>query len=286
MKKFGKYMLFSSLLAAGLIMGNGQADASSSSTNTVNIQVNSNLIDFPDAEPFLDQNYSTQVPVRMLADEMNYTIKVFKSGKETVVKLSKGGTTIRIQTNQTTAVVNSSKVSLGTQVFIRNDRTYVPIRFVSEAMGYDVTWKKDLMLAMISTTGKTYSPALVPNDHVKGTSIVNEAMKHIGVPYVYGGSTTSGFDCSGLVKYVFDKYGVSLPRTAATQYNQGSSVSKGNLQQGDLVFFKTTGSSISHVGIYVGNNNFISATSSSGVKIDSLDNTYWGPKYAGAKRVL
>lgn len=80
--------------------------------------------------------------------------------------------------------------------------------------------------------------------------------------------------------------GISLPRTTLTQWQAGSSVSRSDLQIGDLVFFKNTyRSGISHVGIYVGNNNFISATSSRGIAIDSLSSSYWGPKYAGSKRV-
>ncbi|WP_454191959.1 C40 family peptidase [Paenibacillus sp. Marseille-Q7038] len=286
MMKFGKCMLLTTLLGAGLVLGNSQVDASSSGSNSVNVQLNDSLVNFEDASPFLDNNDRTQVPLRKLAEEMNYTVSSSKSGSTTTVTIKKNGTTIKIKTGSTTATVNGKSVSLDTQVFIRSSRTYVPLRFISEAMGNDVVWKKSYSLAMVNTTGKTYSPILVGNDHVKGTSIVQEATKYIGTPYVYGGSTPSGFDCSGFVKYVFEKHNVSLPRTAASMYKTGTSVSKSNLKQGDLVFFNTTGSSVSHVGIYVGNNSFISATTSSGIKIDSLSNTYWGPKYVGAKSVL
>lgn len=116
--------------------------------------------------------------------------------------------------------------------------------------------------------------------------VVEKAKEFVGVPYRFGGNTPSGFDCSGFIVYVFDQFGIELPRTSAGQFEYGTSVEKSDLQPGDLVFFKNTyKAGISHAGIYVGNNKFISATSSSGVQIVSLSNTYWGPRYAGAKRL-
>ncbi|SDJ17895.1 C40 family peptidase [Salimicrobium halophilum] len=110
--------------------------------------------------------------------------------------------------------------------------------------------------------------------------------QYIGVPYVFGGTTPSGFDCSGFTQYVFGKMGISIPRDTLSQYDTGQSVSRSNLQEGDLVFFKNTyRRGISHVGIYAGNNKFYNATSSRGIQLVSLSNPYWGPKYAGAKRV-
>ncbi|SIS38397.1 C40 family peptidase [Salimicrobium flavidum] len=110
--------------------------------------------------------------------------------------------------------------------------------------------------------------------------------QYIGVPYVFGGTTPSGFDCSGFTQYVFGKMGISIPRDTLGQFSTGKSVSRSNLQEGDLVFFKNTyRRGISHVGIYAGNNQFYNATSSRGVQLVSLSNPYWGPKYAGAKRV-
>ena len=117
--------------------------------------------------------------------------------------------------------------------------------------------------------------------------IISTAKKYIGVPYLWGGSTPSGFDCSGFVQYVFKQHGITLPRTSKEQWNVGTSISKSALQPGDLVFFANTYTTgISHLGIYVGNNQFIHSSSSKGVTITSLDNSYWVTRYYGAKKVL
>lgn len=112
------------------------------------------------------------------------------------------------------------------------------------------------------------------------------SQKYLGVPYVYGGTTTSGFDCSGYVTAVFREFDVSLPRTSSSMYGVGKSVDKNDLVPGDLVFFNTSGSGISHVGIYFGGGKFIHSQTGKGVSITDLnDKWYWGNRYVGAKRV-
>ena len=118
-----------------------------------------------------------------------------------------------------------------------------------------------------------------------GSKVVNQAYQYIGVPYVFGGNTPSGFDCSGFTKFVFARNGITLPRMADEQYRLGSAVARAELVPGDLVFFSTYEPGVSHAGIYVGNNQFISATSSNGIHVDSLNSEYWGSHYIGAKRI-
>ena len=137
------------------------------------------------------------------------------------------------------------------------------------------------------STGTPVSPsALKGNTANLAQRIIATGKKYIGVPYVWGGSTPSGFDCSGFTQYVFRQHGIQLPRTSAQQYSVGTWVAKSNLRPGDLVFFNTSGSGVSHLGIYLGNGDFLHASSSKGVMISQLSNSYWAPRYVGAKRVL
>lgn len=136
---------------------------------------------------------------------------------------------------------------------------------------------------VLSLTGLTGTPKASASDF---DSLYSSARSYLGVPYRYGGTTKSGIDCSAFTQVVFKENGVSIPRTTGQQFSIGTSVSKRNLQQGDLVFFNTSGRGVSHVGIYVGNNNFIHASTSRGVMISSInDPYYWGSRYVGAKRV-
>ena len=121
---------------------------------------------------------------------------------------------------------------------------------------------------------------------VKGKEIVSRAAKYKGVPYVFGGTTTKGFDCSGYVQYVFKDCKAKLPRLADEQALQGIFVTQKQLRPGDLVFFTTYAAGASHVGIYAGDGQFWSASSSKGVILSSLKDDYWKQRYYGARRVL
>lgn len=117
-----------------------------------------------------------------------------------------------------------------------------------------------------------------------GNTIVKTAFNFIGVPYVFGGSTPSGFDCSGFVQYVYRMCGVKIPRMAHHQYYAGTPIGRKSVRPGDLVFFETYTQGISHVGIYIGDNKFIHASSKGAVRIDSLGAAYYTSAYRGAAR--
>lgn len=107
-----------------------------------------------------------------------------------------------------------------------------------------------------------------------------------GTPYRFGGNSYHGIDCSALVQNIFhESFNIKLPRTTETQVKLGFHVYRDELQIGDLVFFKT-GRNSRHVGIYIGNNEFIHASTSKGVITSSLDNVYWKPRYWQAKRII
>ncbi|MGM8215938.1 LysM peptidoglycan-binding domain-containing protein [Bacillaceae bacterium W0354] len=117
--------------------------------------------------------------------------------------------------------------------------------------------------------------------------LVSDLNSYTGVPYVWGGTSPSGFDCSGFVYFMFNKHGVDMTRsTSSALYNMGTKVSRSDLQPGDLVYFAVNRSgTISHVGFYTGNNSFVSATSSKGIWEYSMDNNYWSKYYVGANRI-
>ncbi|MBQ7502380.1 C40 family peptidase [bacterium] len=116
--------------------------------------------------------------------------------------------------------------------------------------------------------------------------LLAQAKSYMGVPYVWGGASPSGFDCSGYVQYVYGQVGIDLPRTADVQFNAGDKVDAGEEAPGDMVFFETYAPGASHVGIYLGDGEFIHASSSGCVRISSLEEDYFKARYLGAKRVL
>ena len=132
-------------------------------------------------------------------------------------------------------------------------------------------------------------PVVAPADPAKANAVLMRAISLVGTPYRYGGNTPEGgFDCSGLVNYVYrDMLDLRLPRTSrALAEFQGPRIAPERLASGDLVFFGS-GGSVTHVGIYVGDGRFVHAPSTGGtVRLDRLDGPYWRNHYSGAKRVL
>ncbi len=149
--------------------------------------------------------------------------------------------------------------------------------------GYTGYVRSDLLVLTEVPPANSYS-----SYNSLGSQIVNYAYNFLGVSYVWGGTTPSGFDCSGYTQYVMRQFGYTINRTAAQQLSNGYSVSKSQLQPGDLVFFANTYASneaATHVGIYVGDGYFIHAASG-GVKVTALSDSYYASRYVGARRII
>ena len=126
-----------------------------------------------------------------------------------------------------------------------------------------------------------------PARGVTGEAILADARAHTGTAYRAGGATPAGFDCSGFVQFLYGQVGVALPRTAEAQFDNGRDVRERDITAGDLVFFRTDGRRVSHVGIATGDGRFIHAPNArSRVRIDRLDTAYWADRYAGARRIV
>jgi cell wall-associated NlpC family hydrolase len=117
-------------------------------------------------------------------------------------------------------------------------------------------------------------------------TVIFASLQQVGVPYAYGGASPAGFDCSGLVQYVFANAGFPLPRTAAAQHAAASPLPLTDAAPGDLLFFRDRGTT-SHVGIYVGDGRFVHAPRTGrNVALDRVDDDYWRRRFAGAGRVI
>lgn len=161
--------------------------------------------------------------------------------------------------------------------------------------------RSDFITIIADSTANAASEVAGVSDTRNGVQLTDEqltlrqklikfALQYVGYNYVYGGSSpSSGFDCSGLVYYVFRQFDYNITRTATTQYSQdGACISKSELAPGDLVFFSSNGGySTTHVGIYIGDNQFVHAsTPKIGVVVSRLDSTYYTNVWYGAKRIL
>lgn len=140
----------------------------------------------------------------------------------------------------------------------------------------------------IHVIGEQYASPIDHQNEARNEKIVNQALNLAGTHYKYGGNNPiTGFDCSGFVRYVYQKAAnVTLPRTASGMSKHGKSIQKNALQAGDLVFFNTTNYANSHVGIYIGNDQMIHAPRTGrSVSLVSIENPYWAKRYNSAKRI-
>jgi peptidoglycan endopeptidase LytE len=278
---FSKKLYLSCAFFVFGLVGLSHASTAEASSAEVKVQVNDSLLPFSDAQPFIDEGSKLQIPLRTLIEQLGYRVDWSMDKQTVTVTVAKDKMTVVLRTGDSTAQINGKPVKLESPAQFIEGKVYLPLRFVSETFGYINQWDNDNRIAIIGTDGLYHAPAwFAPKPK---PPILQSAFKFLGVPYVFGGNSPGGFDCSGYVGYVYRLNGIYLPRTSVDMFdNLGQSVA--NLQEGDLVFF-AEGSRTSHVGIYLGNQKFISATSSGGVSVASITTGYWGKRYVGAKRV-
>lgn len=272
--------------------------ASAPTDRPVKVQVGDELLKFPEVQPYIDDKGIMQVPLRVLSEKLGYQVSWEKQADQIEVTLVNKQQSILLVTEQPQALVNSKKISLESSPSVYQGNTYVPLRFITETFGSPIEWNDANQIAIVDVDGKSHKPAWIapppppapaPAPKVAAPApsvseqIAQTANAYMGVPYVWGGTTPRGFDCSGFVRFLYQAKGIDLPRTSAEMHSEaGTKVT--DLKAGDLVFFASK--TVNHVGIYLGNDRFISATSSRGVAVESLSSAYWSARYVGARRVL
>ncbi len=168
--------------------------------------------------------------------------------------------------------------------------TYSKVNWV-EPGWVNIAYNGDGLMGFVSDEFVTVHMGPIPEfDNAGGRGVIEIAKQYLGVPYVYGGTSPNGFDCSGFVKYVYKQLGYDLYRVAADQMKNGVAISKENLAPGDLIGFYSSpgGGYIGHIGIYVGEDMMIHAPRTGDVvKFTSIaDDTYHGKRFAGARRII
>ncbi len=167
--------------------------------------------------------------------------------------------------------------------------TYVKVNWM-EPGWVNVAYNGDGLMGYVSDEYFTVYEGVMPEfSSTGGYAAVEVAKQFLGVPYVYGGTSPSGFDCSGLMQYVYKQLGYSLNRVASAQMTNGVYISRENLAPGDLVgFYSSPGSGyVSHIGMYVGDGMMIHAPHTGDVvKYASIDGSYYGNRFAGGRRII
>ena len=198
------------------------------------------------------------------------------------------GNDVNVRSAASTSASRLGSLNKGDVVAVTGiDNGWYKISFNGKT-GYVRSYYMTITKEALSSRGTEAAAASAASS--KGSEIVAYAKQYLGVKYVYAGASSKGFDCSGYTMYVMKHFGYNLPHTATGQMGYGTSVAKSALQPGDLVFFcdpsRSGGKAASHVGIYIGSNQFIHASSGGGkVQIDSLSKAYYAKYYVGARRL-
>ena len=196
------------------------------------------------------------------------------------------GSTLNVRSGPATTYDKVASLSDGAVVTIVGiDSGWYKVTTSGGTTGYV---SSDYMVTCKDSAGSRGDGTAVAASSGLGQQVADYGLQFLGTPYVYGGNGPSCFDCSGFTSYVYRHFGYTLNRTASTQLSNGVSVSKSELQPGDLVFFKyNTSKAASHVGIYIGNGQFVHAsTNTYTVKTDTLTSGHYANVYVGARRIF
>jgi len=272
-----------------------------------------------DVSPVLTNN-KIQVPVRAIFEAMGAQVTFANN----MVTGSKGDVSVVMVIGENKATIfrtgqNPEVKELDAPAAIINNRVLAPLRFVCETFGGTVEYDSAAQVIQITSTGSTTAPSSTnpatntSNVPTPSTADVNSAISAlgshyslaeyaealIGAPYLYGGTSLAGFDCSGYTQWVFSQFNINLPRSAAEQFTAGTAADFQALSPGDLVFFYTTDlaasaanrgdgidrSQVTHVAIYAGNYTMLHA-SNNGVTLSALNTDYYIKRYAGSRRLF
>ena len=228
---------------------------------------------------------TTQEQPQEAKKETQTVIKTLYVNATTVNLRKEANTSSEIVTNLSvnTAVDVIAELDGWSQVKVNGKEGYISSSLLSTTKQETSRSTTTPRTTTTQQTQATETTTSVPSG--KGSTIVETAQQYIGCKYVYGGTTPSGFDCSGFTSYVYKLHGVSLSRTAAGQYSNGVAVARSDLQPGDLVMFGKSG--INHVGIYIGGGRMVHAANPSrGVTTDTINSGYYNINYVGARRII
>lgn len=289
-----KFVLRAALLT-GAVLGcmlwtsGGLESKAYASANAVTLTINQQPLYFESTLPILESGKTMYVPIRSFAAQMNLDLQwSSQSNGQTQIVLSNDETSISFLTGDKQAKVNNELVMMSDSPWSYKNSTYVPMRFLIDALSLDYTYNSGLTSKLPHVNRYAYDNPAPSSGYstVLADKVIHTAKSYIGVPYVWGGSSPSGFDCSGYINYVFKQHGYGLARTAHDMYK-----TLGNLkspQKGDIVFFSENGGRITHAGISLGNNQYIHASSGKERKviISSLGSSWAKSTYVGAKSVL
>jgi cell wall-associated NlpC family hydrolase len=236
-----------------------------------------------DVSPVIE-NGRTMVPMRAVLEAMGAKVDWNQSLLQVTATL--GSTTVKTTLGATKASVNQDSVTLDEPTRLVQNRVLVPLRFFMESFGMRVGWDGGTRTVLITGRATTTASRDSSTVNRQGLDMATLAKSFVGSPYAWGGTTPAGFDCSGFVYYIANRMGISLPHSSFDMFNRGVSIDRANILAGDLVFFTTYTSGASHVGIYLGDGTFVEAQNEeTGVKITSMWNPWWSPRYLGARRI-